>query len=147
MPYEIDFRDQDLGVITTYSGTLTEAEFLDCTKEKFESLDKLSYYRYSISDFSAVTCFEIPLDVIRENAMLSSHALKVNQNGVMAVVVNSDLIYGLGSLWKGNTGDISDRVGIFRSREEAEDWVQSRLNENESLPAQEGAKQSDTKRA
>lgn len=146
MPYKIEYRDDDLGVITTYSGTLTEAEFLDCTKEKFASLDKLNNYRYSISDFSAVTRFEIPLDVIRENAMLSSHALKVNQTGVMAVAVNTDLIYGLGSLWKGNTGDISDRVGIFRSREDAEDWVQARLSENEARPP-EPVKQSDTKQA
>lgn len=132
MPYQIEYRDSDGGVITHYSGVLTEAEFLACTEEKFANPEIFTRYRYSISDFSGVTEFKVGLELIKENAMLSSQAMQANQTGVMAIVVNSVLLIGMGNLWRGNTLDIDDRVGVFRCREEAQAWVDKELQRRES---------------
>lgn len=126
MPYQIEYRN-DGGVISDYSGELTEDEFLRCTQEKFADLDMLKTYRYSISDFSAVTRFSVGLEAIKENAMLSNHAIRVNQHGVMAVVVKSNLLYGLGNVWRVISGESNNRVRLFKSRAEAESWVTQRL--------------------
>jgi hypothetical protein len=132
MPYQIEYRDSDGGVITRYSGVLTEAEFLACTEEKFANPEIFTRYRYSISDFSEVTEFKVGLDLIKENAMLSSQAMQANQTGVMAIVVNSVLLIGMGNLWRGNTLDIDDRVGVFRCRDEAQAWVDKELQRRET---------------
>jgi hypothetical protein len=58
--------------------------------------------------------------------------MQANQTGVMAIVVNSVLLIGMGNLWRGNTLDIDDRVGVFRCREEAQAWVDKELQRRES---------------
>lgn len=131
MPYNIEYRD-DGGVITCYSGELTDAEFLQCTQEKFADLELLASYRYSISDFSQVTKFSVGMEAIKENAMLSNHTIKVNKHGVMAVVVASNLLYGLGNIWRVVSGDSNDRVRIFKSRDKADAWVKEQLAELDS---------------
>lgn len=132
MPYKIDYLEDSGGVITTYWGELTEAEFVECTEAKFTTLDQRVKYRYSISDFTAVTKLSISVDLLKSNALMSGYALDSIKDGYMAVVVNSDLIYGLGRQWKASTGNLDDRVAIFRSREEAEDWIEEKLSQSES---------------
>jgi hypothetical protein len=132
MPYRIEYRDSDGGVITHYSGKLTEAEFLACTEEKFANPEIFTRYRYSISDFSGVTEFSVGLNLIKENAMLSNQAMRANQSGVMAIVVNSVLLIGMGNLWRGNTLDTDDRVGVFRCLDEAQSWVHKQLQRHEN---------------
>lgn len=132
MPYKIDYLETTGGVITTYWGELTEAEFVECTEEKFVTLDKHLKYRYSISDLSAVTTLSISTDTLKSNALMSGYALDATENGYMAVVVNQDLIYGLSRQWKANTGNLDDRVAIFRSRDEADDWIAEKLAETET---------------
>lgn len=136
MPYKIDYLEESGGVITTYWGELTEAEFTECTEAKFVSLDKHTHYRYSISDFTAVSKLSISVDVLKSNALMSGYALDSNQSGYMAVVVNSDLIYGLSRQWKASTGNLDDRVAIFRSRQEADKWIAERLSEAEPSEAE-----------
>ena len=132
MPYKIDYLETTGGVITTYWGELTEAEFVECTEEKFVTLDKHLKYSYSISDLSAVTKLSISTDTLKSNALMSGYALDATENGYMAVVVNQDLIYGLSRQWKANTGNLDDRVAIFRSRDEADDWIAEKLAETET---------------
>jgi len=127
MPYKIDYLEDEGGVITTYWGELTDAEFVECTEAKFVSLDDHSHYRFSISDFSAVTTLSVSPDALKSNAHMSGYALDTIQNGYMAVVVNKDLIYGISRMWKANTGNLDDRIGIFRTREEADAWIETKL--------------------
>lgn len=131
MPYQIDYLD-DGGVITTYYGLLSEDEFLQCTQEKFTDLAKLAEYRYSISDYTQVTKFAVGMEAIKENAMLSNHAIKVNTHGVMAVVVKSSLLMGLGNIWRVVSGDRDGRVRVFTSREKADEWVHNKLGSTET---------------
>jgi len=127
MPYHIEYLDPERGVITEYWGELTETEFLQCTQEKFSDLDALGSYRYSISDFTQVTKFSVGMEAIKENAMLSKYTIKVNKHGVMAVVVSSNLLYGLGNIWRVVSGESNNRVRIFISRGAAANWVAEQL--------------------
>ena len=136
MPYKIDYLEESGGVITTYWGELTEAEFVECTEEKFTNLDKHAHYRYSISDFTAVTRLGISVDLLKSNALMSGYALDSTKDGYMAVVVNSDLVYGLARQWRASTGNLDDRVAIFRSREDAEEWIEEKLSESQSSEAE-----------
>lgn len=133
MPYKIDYLETTGCVITTYWGELTEAEFVECTEEKFVTLDKhLTKFRYSISDFTAVTKLAVSTDTLKSNALMSGYALDAVDTGYMAVVVNQDLIYGLSRQWKASTGNLDDRVAIFRTRDEADNWIAEKLAEAES---------------
>jgi len=129
MPYKITHESSDGGIITTYSGVVTDEEFMACTKEKFHIGEKflsnkeINSYRYSISDFSAVTDFKVSVDTVKNNASRSKAVMSVNDIGLMAVVAPNDLEFAMGRLWQAYASSQGDRIKIFKSREEADIWV------------------------
>lgn len=134
MPYTITYKESPRGVITTYSGVVTDEEFLRCLDEKFLTVGKflseseMASYGYSISDFSEVTDLKVSVDTVRDSATRSKAAMTANDTGLMAVVAPNDLEFAMGRLWQAYVGMQGDRVKIFKSREEAELWIATTLN-------------------
>ena len=132
MPYAITIDSTRKGLITTYSGELSNEEFVRCTREKFIqgeeflSKDYVDSFNYSLSDMTDVTRIDIDLDSIKSNASLSEKALALNTDGIMVVVCPSDLEFGLSRLWQTYADSGADRIKLFRSRPEANQW----LNDN-----------------
>ncbi len=130
MPYSITIDNKRKGLITTYSGEMSNEEFIRCTQEKFlqgeEFLSKeyVDSFNYSLSDMTEVTRIDIDLEAIKSNAALSEKALELNTDGIMVVVCPTDLEFGLSRLWQTYTDSGKDRVKLFRSRQEAEEWLE-----------------------
>jgi len=130
MPYSISIDHKRKGLITTYSGELSNEEFIRCTQEKFLqgeeflSKDYVDSFNYSLSDMTEVSRIDIDLEAIKSNAALSEKALELNTDGIMVVVCPTDLEFGLSRLWQTYTDSGKDRVKLFRSRQEAEEWLE-----------------------
>lgn len=130
MPYAITIDSTRKGLITTYSGELITAEFVCCTREKFihgeEFLSKeyVDSFNYSLSDMTDVTRIDIDLDAIKSNAALSEKALELNTDGIMIVVCPTDLEFGLSRLWQTYAEAGTDRIKLFRNRQEADQWLE-----------------------
>lgn len=130
MPYTISIDSNRKGLITTYSGELNNVEFVRCTREKFihgeEFLSKeyADSFNYSLSDMTDVTRLDIDLDAIKSNAALSEKALELNTEGVMLVVCPTDLEFGLSRLWQTYADAGTDRIKLFRTRQEADQWLE-----------------------
>lgn len=137
MPYTLEYRETDGGVITTYSGKVTEDEYRQCLKEKFllgeksMSHEKMGAPRYSISDFADVTAFDVSVEAVKYSANLSQTIMKTNETGLMAVVAPNDHEFGMGRLWQAYIGSQGERAKIFRSKEEASSWIAQTLLQND----------------
>lgn len=118
--YKID-RENRL-VMTTASGTVTLADAL-AHQEKLRRDPDFDPSFSQLLDVSFVTRLEITSEHVRLLAQSSSFS----QNSRRAVLVSNDTAYGLARMFEmlresaGDTG-----IEVFRSLEEALDWVLSR---------------------
>lgn len=139
MPYEISVDNARHGLITTYSGELSNEEFLSCTQEKFNqgeeflSKEYIESFKYSLSDLSAVSRIDIDMDTIKSNAALSEKALSMSTEGIMVVVAPTDLEFGLSRLWQTYAEAGSDRIKLFRTRAEADTWLSANFGDDQGL--------------
>lgn len=137
MPYTLEHKEADGGVISTYSGKVTDEEFLQCLKEKFFlgkntlSPKKIEALRYSISDCADVTDFDVSVDTIKHVADLSKTVMETNQTMLMAIVAPNNYEFGMGRLWQANMGSHSDRAKIFRTKIEVNNWIALKLAQPE----------------
>lgn len=137
MPYTIAYQETDGGVITTYSGEVTNEEFKECLQEKFLlsekfiSSEEIRSHRYSISDCAGVTNFSVSIDAVKYSANLSKAAMKINETALMAVVAPNDHEFGMGRMWQAYIGSQGDRVKVFKTREEAKSWIAATLAQSD----------------
>lgn len=135
MPYTLEYLEIDGGVITTYSGIVTNEEFQQCLKEKFllgeksMSHPKMGAPRYSISDCADVTDFDVSVDAVKYSADLSKSVMKTNETGLMAVVAPNNHEFGMSRLWQAYIGSQGERAKVFRNREEANSWIAQTLTQ------------------
>lgn len=118
--YKID-KEHRL-VFTTGSGVFSHADAMAHMEKLSKDPDFDPSYS-QIADFSQVTAFEISAQQIRELAQKSLFSPSSHR----AFIAPNDLGYGLGRMFemlRENQGEMGIRV--FRSLEEALDWVLSK---------------------
>ena len=85
MPIEVKEVNGGLGVTITARGVVTDAEYLDALgKHLTTDQETLKTYRYSLSDYTAVTKVDISAEAIRVVASLCTRAAKINPDPVIA---------------------------------------------------------------
>jgi hypothetical protein len=118
-----DVRD-GLGVMITATGFLSEEEYLDSLRQHLtQDREKFKRYRYSLSDFSDLTGFEIRTSAVRTVADLCRSAARVNPDMVVAVVAAQDAAFGLSRMWEALSDEGAWEIHVFRKREEAREWI------------------------
>jgi len=133
VPYTLEYKEADGGIIVTFSGKLTEKEYQQCLKERvllskvIQSSKKAGAFRYSISDCANVTDFDVSVDSIKHDANVANAVMADNETVLMAVVAPSDHEFGLGRLWQAYIGSSGERANIFRTKEEANNWIAQTL--------------------
>jgi len=99
MAYVMD-RVDDGGIITMYSETLEDAEYIASIEERWNYESAIINCRYFISDFTPVTKVNITTDALRKSAEISIEAAKLNNHIVGIAVLPTDLEYGLARMWQ-----------------------------------------------
>jgi len=133
VPYTLKYKETDGGVITTYSGKVTDEEYQQCLKEKILLGEKImppenpETLRYSISDCADVTDFDVSVDTIKHAARLSKEVMEINEAVLMAVVAPNNHEFGMGRLWQAYVGSQGEKAKIFRTKEEANNWIAQTL--------------------
>jgi len=128
MPYEIEYQDALRCVITTYSGTVTDDEIIQSSLDKASQVEKIKTCRFAIMDMSRVEKFNITSVGLRENASLSRKLLKQSDNAVVALVLPTEIEYGMGRVWQAYADDDGSKSRIFKIRSEADDWIKAELD-------------------
>ena len=130
MPIDIKDLDGGVGVIITGEGFVTEKEWVDALVEHLtQDQNKFKKYRYSLSDYTAVTRIEISNEAIYKIAGFCESASKINPKPAIAIVASQDFMYGMARMWE-LIIDMTDwETMVFRKRADAEAWISEKVKE------------------
>jgi len=126
MTYSITYQT-DGGVITTYSGIVTDHDIISCAKERTESPDTLKEFKYFLSDFTDVNEFNVSSNAIKTIAHLTVQASKANKNLIIVVIVPTDLEYGMSRMWAVYSDESNLKLHMARTKEEALEYLNEQL--------------------
>ncbi len=128
MAYTKTIVDGGAGVIFTYSGFVTDEEFRSSVLKHYaQPAEDYSRYRYSISDFLAVTDMNVEMESVSLIARASEEAAEKNGESVVTLIADNDLYFGLSRMWASLAGAVPWEIGIYRTREETETWIRERV--------------------
>jgi hypothetical protein len=127
MPYEITYLETDGGVLTRYYGIVTDSDIMNSMKERFSSDDKVSSYRYAITDCTNVEKFDVSPEVMKESAEVSKKVSRINKNIAVVAIMPADLEFGMGRMWQAYSYVTGWKTGIVRTKDEAEVWLKENL--------------------
>ena len=127
MPYEVIYQKSNGGVITIYSGVVTDEDLLQSANDKCSSVEKIKSYRYALTDCTNVTELNVTTDAVIKNAEIAKSAFAINSNIIFVAAVPTDLMYGLSRLWQVYADESDGQTKVVRSREEADIWLAERL--------------------
>lgn len=133
MPYDIKYLDDEGGIITTYSGSITYIDLVNCTAERAGQIAKKPY-KYSIGDYTTVTNLELSSEEIQKQAETVSKLLANNKDLLIALVMPSILKFGIGRMWQAyleiymnkHANGAHPNISVFKTRTEAETWVKEK---------------------
>ena len=129
MPVEIKDCDDGLGVTISGRDSITDQQWLDEFKKHLtQEEDKFRKYRYSLSDYSAVTEVDVSNASIQALAELCIQASKINPYPVVAIVAPSDLAFGLARMTETLISETYWKTEVFRSRQEAVEWIKKEVS-------------------
>ena len=107
------------------TGVITDKEMFDCEKEFYsDSPTKLQLWDMSASKLTKVT-----VEGMRQFIIRTSRLGKVRSGGRTAVLVDSQLQYGLGRMAEafGEFESLPFEFRVFKNRSEALEWLKSSL--------------------
>ncbi len=124
MPCEVVYADGGLSI--RYYGVLTSAEIYDSFQCRLNHPEQLMNFSTIVADYTDVAEMRVPdlnIQLLAEQyQQMSKHAAGV----MVAVIAPSDLQYGLGRMWQAHLGEMLWEHMIFRSRDEADSWLESK---------------------
>jgi len=128
----IDYRQVDggLGNVITASGVVTEEGLIGFYRDFF-SQDEISLanYRFSLSDYSAVTDLHVNSDAIKSLVTLSKGVTSINPDTLVAVYAPQTYAFGLARMWEILMDATDWETCVFSDREEAVAWLRKRAKE------------------
>jgi aconitase A len=134
MPIEVKNVNGGIGVSIVGRGVVTEREYLHTLRKHLtQDPEKFKKYRYSLSDYTAVTKVEVSTEAIWSIAELCKSAAKVNPDAVVAIVVDRDYLFGLSRMMETVMDDVEWDYLIFRNKEDAETWIRQRVWQKYSI--------------
>jgi len=130
MGYQINWVDGSSGVISSFSGTLTEADIQHSMQECTTNAERFKAYAFVINDFSAVDELQISSKYIIANADQAVELSELNHHLHFVFVVPTDLEMGLARMWAAYAEKTGWQVHFARTREQAEAWLSEQLGEH-----------------
>jgi len=127
MAYVITFNENDGGVFTTYTGTVTDADMINSAKERLSLVENLNPIKYFFSNFTDVDNFKVTPSGIQTISTIATTASKINNDLLLVAIVPSDLEYGMGRMWQAYSDELNWKTYMARTKEEASEWLNKNL--------------------
>ena len=128
MPIEITELDGGLGIFIRGWGISIEGELInELKKYLMQDKEKLKKYRYSLSDYSAITKADISTKTVELTADFLLSIADINPDIIAATVVSQDFLFGLARMGEILRSKASWEEMVFRNREDAEKWIKERV--------------------
>ncbi len=124
MPIKIRDFDGGFGVFIEGSGVVSDAEYAgEMTAHLTDDLEKLSGYVWSLSDYSETSGIEIEPATLERVAAMCADAANQGVDAIVAVVVPSDVAYGLSRMFEALATFTGWTIRTFRDLSEAVAWI------------------------
>lgn len=114
---------KDCGILVKGEGVVTGNEIKEINRKLYDSTEKLLKTRYQLWDLTNVSEVVVSNTDIEIFARQDAAAAKINPNMAIAVVANSDLLYGLSRMWEGHSYSSPFKSMVCRDIADAERWI------------------------
>jgi len=116
-------------IITTWEGKAHDIEFIETIKKYQKDIQNHpDYINYNeIVNLSEVTSFKLSTEGIKTIGQIASNTDKSNENRKLAIIVSSNLAYGLARMYEAyrNLSKKSQKeISIFKKEKDAIEWIQ-----------------------
>jgi len=133
MTIEVKYLDDGIGFGLTVCHDLTGQKLVDAVKEFSLSEKSLEKNRYGLVDYTPVENISLSRDDISTIAEWTNRASKIAPDRIVAVVASEDACFGLSRMWEILSRESSWEKRIFRTRDDAEEWLKKRVSEKFNL--------------
>jgi len=115
-------------IITTWEGEARDIEFIEALKKYQKDIQNhTDYILYNeVVDLSNVTNIKITTEGIKTIALIASNTDKENSNRKLALIVSSNLAYGLAKMYEAYRNfskNACKEICVFRDENDAFDWI------------------------
>ena len=130
MPIEIKDCDGGMGNMIVGQGIITDQELIDSLERHLtQDKEKFKKYKFSLSDFTAVTEMAIDSETVEFIAELSEESSKLNPDPIVAIVAIKNHIFGLSRMYETLIDKTDWEIMVFRSIREAVEWIKEKVSE------------------
>src|SRR5574340_633005 len=134
MPIQIEGRQDGAGVIYNCHGVMTIDDFFQAGIGFLAFPEEVKKWRYCIVDLTCIETMNINPDEIRAVVEQNKRIAEFAVSGpLLAVASPRDLGYGLARMWEVLNEQVEWETRTFRSRSEADQWIQARAREKFGL--------------
>ncbi len=128
MPITLQTYNNGKGVRTTYSGVVTDREYLTHIR-LYPSLPSAVFesIQYGLTDLSDVRKLDLSTTTVIEAANVSSATMKKNPNLRIAIAAPNDIEFGMSRIWSAWSDMELAHTALFRTVAEAKDWLQAEV--------------------
>jgi len=128
----MEYIEGEGGLIIHWHGAVEGEEVIRSCRERYSLFERGQSLRYIITDYSAVSHFDMTSEDVRTIAEISRQASKCNRKLFGVAVMPVDIAFGIARMWQGYVSD--EETGwctrVVKTRKEAEGWLLSNLDEN-----------------
>jgi hypothetical protein len=129
MPVDVQMLSDGLGWVASCRGTVTGDEFIQRTEKLLRSPDRLQKLRYAILDLTDASFFDFSASQEQCVADQAQQLAVLLPSFVHAVILTSDLPFGISRMWEALCQQPGWSTRTFRSRSEANTWVRQEMNQ------------------
>jgi hypothetical protein len=127
MPVEIMRLENGEGVLLKAYDPLSGKDKIKVNEDLLQSANNLANLRYMVVD-EACAGFQLSTTEARIVAAQDMQIAKLTPRGlVVAVISPSDVDFGMARMWRVFSHETGWEIGVFRSWEDAADWLTSRI--------------------
>jgi hypothetical protein len=142
MPIDLEFVFDGVGVVYHCAGSLTAQHFMDANARLLASPERIAKLRFAVIDLTdMVPVYIAPSEM--EHIVLQDRQMAsfLRSSLTVALISPHNLGFGLARMWEAFAGGLEWETMTFRSRDEAETWIRTRLKNkfNLELPLRDAA--------
>lgn len=129
MPISREYFREKGQIAHSVTGTITDDELLENNRQLMAFLKENEHYRFVLADWSQVAKLDISINAIQAMARKNVSDLKsIPGDGFFAIVASKNITYGLARVWQSWATDINWDVQLFKSRTDAESWLNKKMD-------------------
>lgn len=114
---------EDGGILVKGKGVISGNEIKEINNDIYRSPENILEIKYQLLDLTDISEILVSNADIKGFSDQDDAAAKINPNMIIAIVANSDLIYGLSRMWEAHSYSSPFQSMVFRNIKDAEKWI------------------------